>query len=418
MAFDYKIFASKALAGEIEEYPAIERGWGYTLENNDRKPTMKYMNYVFKRADEKLNDIRLEGIPPYDVNFTYSVGSVVKKDNYIYISQKDYNKGVNVTNDVYWRNVTPIATEEQAGIIKITSDHTGSSTQLVPNQQALRKAVKEAIVESFGEQGTVNVGYVSWGLIVEPNNVHLNGQILSKSAYPALWDYFNTKAPELKANSLIDWENEAKLNYGNCSKFVEIDSISFKIPCLKGFVSGNGQGYQNDDFMKNSDFNFVNAETFTTINGFWQIKAIAGVTNDTTTNLTNINNQLTLFDNKLTTLEKELDIISKQQQGVVIAWGRFDGFSSATVSIKYGEGFESITRLSTGIYRVVLTDKTFEFSVTSNSQQRDYIDRGFCNGSAIINVGEGVFDIYCGDNNTDAFYDSSNVYFVVIGGKK
>lgn len=101
----------------------------------------------------------------------------------------------------------------------------------------------------------------------------------------------------------------------------------------------------------------------------------------------------------------------------VKAWARF-GYISGSIVIAASYGIDSIARSAMGKYVVTLSDEIAgaAYCVTANSQQIPYYaDVRFGNIVSPINISATGFELWCGDNNTDAFFDSNNVNFQVVG---
>ena len=77
---DEKVFAENALAGEIQDFPDILRGWGVTFDQTDGFPPMEWFNALARRQDEAIRYLIQHGIPEWSPTEQYPAGAYVQED--------------------------------------------------------------------------------------------------------------------------------------------------------------------------------------------------------------------------------------------------------------------------------------------------------------------------------------------------
>lgn len=102
--------------------------------------------------------------------------------------------------------------------------------------------------------------------------------------------------------------------------------------------------------------------------------------------------------------------------GKIIAWGRFDYFTNSSINIIASSGIRAIARTATGRYTVTLSTSIddMKYVVNCNSQQNKIENECFANTCVPMHLRENHFEIWCGDNQQDKFFDTSNCYFIVV----
>lgn len=351
MTIDKTIFASSALAAEIKEFPDIKRGLG--IEPNG-KPQLKHMNSLFNRIDKKYNDLAETGIAEYDSTASYNIGDIAKVSTHqdvLFISLKNSNKNNPVTNTTYWKPFVTSSSTSTKGVVQLTNKYTETDKSKAVNIEALQEGVRYAIDNSFGVAGSVNVGFIHWGLTLDPTSLHLNGQAVSRTTYPALWDYVDKKLRSILVSE-ADWQAEYK-KYGICGKFSTGNGTStFRLPVfeyVKGSTSlsdigkiqepsvpnitgsfavkryslwtstgafyqgynvsaqvGNGTDYDSGycmfDASRSSEVygkSLGDVVDVLSVKGFWQIKAVGNIIVDDPTDVKNVYDQLNILNNKV-----------------------------------------------------------------------------------------------------------------------
>lgn len=98
----------------------------------------------------------------------------------------------------------------------------------------------------------------------------------------------------------------------------------------------------------------------------------------------------------------------------VRAWVRF-GWNGSAVQIFASSGVTSVQRLELGKYRINFSVPIGDtnFAVTANAQQEGNTGTIFANTAVPMVYASTYVDVWTGNNNTDAFYDTANANVVI-----
>lgn len=86
---DEKVMAESALAGEVQPFPDILRGWGITFEQTGGLPPMEWANYVARRTDQAIRYFMQRGLPEWSATETYPQGAYVQYAFQTYYSKRE-----------------------------------------------------------------------------------------------------------------------------------------------------------------------------------------------------------------------------------------------------------------------------------------------------------------------------------------
>ena len=78
---DEVIFAERALAGEVVEFPDIPRGWGITFDLNGGFPPLVFTNGLVKRQDEAIRYLVQRGTPEWSATEDYPQYATVQESD-------------------------------------------------------------------------------------------------------------------------------------------------------------------------------------------------------------------------------------------------------------------------------------------------------------------------------------------------
>ena len=198
-----EIFASDAKDGEIVDFPNVKRGWGVT-ENLGFIPPMEYFNAAFNRVDKSIAYQLQRGVGEWDKDLEYPIGAVVSLNKIVYVAKsQNTNKNPSENKEEWyvlaseeWCDATffkktdeiDTATEQKAGIFKITNEITGSRNDVVATEAAVANNTL-----SFEPYNKVDVEAFS----LESTTVDIKGVVYlsDKSSVPGRY-YNTTKAIE------------------------------------------------------------------------------------------------------------------------------------------------------------------------------------------------------------------------------
>lgn len=195
--FDSAIFASDAKKAELDDFPDIERGWGVTIDQTNKKPPMSWMNAAFNRVDKNINEIVSAGVIEWMNDYTYKKGSLAKDGaGSIYISLKDENAGNKLSSANHWqlyddnvynrmKDYTDEAVAALGGNFADALDEHEKSTDKT-----------QLAVDKLNKYGTAIIGeLITWGHSKMPNELFPDcemeflpfaGQTFDKVKYPLL----------------------------------------------------------------------------------------------------------------------------------------------------------------------------------------------------------------------------------------
>ena len=183
-----EIFASDAKDGEIVEFPNIKRGWGVT-ENLGFIPPMEYFNAAFNRVDKSLAYQLQRGVGEWDKDLEYPIGAVVSLNGVIYIAKsQNTNKNPSENKEIWhvvankeWCEQTflkkddkidaytkkesdkkfalkddlpPLATEIEAGIVKLKNSVTAKAEDATVTEKAVVDFVQSHTPPALGVEQT------------------------------------------------------------------------------------------------------------------------------------------------------------------------------------------------------------------------------------------------------------------------
>lgn len=78
---DEVIFAERALAGEVVEFPDIPRGWGITFDLNGGFPPLEFTNGLVRRQDEAIRYLVQRGTPEWSATEDYPQYATVQESD-------------------------------------------------------------------------------------------------------------------------------------------------------------------------------------------------------------------------------------------------------------------------------------------------------------------------------------------------
>lgn len=85
---DELVMAESALAGEVQEFPDILRGWGITFEQTGGLPPMEWVNYIARRSDQAIRYFMQRGLPEWSPTEDYPQGAYVQYAGNAYLSKR------------------------------------------------------------------------------------------------------------------------------------------------------------------------------------------------------------------------------------------------------------------------------------------------------------------------------------------
>lgn len=253
-----EIFASDAKDGEIVDFPNIKRGWGVT-ENLGFIPPMEYFNAAFNRVDKSLAYQLQRGVGEWDKDLEYPIGAVVSLNGIIYIAKtQNTNKNPSENKEI-WHVIaseewceqtflnkddkidaynktesdekfvakTDIATEDSAGIFKVTNEITGSRSDVVVTEKAV---ANNAL--SFEPYNKVEVDVFDF---IGIGNTANTKNILGDNSCVSLYTFENDSEGAVLTKA--EYSNQAKFGTralrfnqvaGETVKLKDSDKIAFK----------------------------------------------------------------------------------------------------------------------------------------------------------------------------------------------
>jgi len=85
---DEKVMAESALAGEVQDFPDILRGWGVAFDQTGGIPPMEWFNALAKRTDQAIRYFMQRGLPEWSASEDYPLGSYVQYAGSTYLSKR------------------------------------------------------------------------------------------------------------------------------------------------------------------------------------------------------------------------------------------------------------------------------------------------------------------------------------------
>jgi hypothetical protein len=85
---DEKVMAESAIAGEVQDFPDILRGWGITFDQTGGFPPMEWFNALGKRTDQAIRYFMQRGLPEWSATEDYPLGSYVQYAGNTYLSKR------------------------------------------------------------------------------------------------------------------------------------------------------------------------------------------------------------------------------------------------------------------------------------------------------------------------------------------
>jgi hypothetical protein len=86
---DELVTAEGALAGEVLDFPDIQRGWGIAFDQTGGLPPMEWMNGLFRRIDRATRYFLQRGLPEWSETETYPQGAYVQYAFQTYYSKRE-----------------------------------------------------------------------------------------------------------------------------------------------------------------------------------------------------------------------------------------------------------------------------------------------------------------------------------------
>lgn len=98
---------------QIQALPAYETGWTSAVVTNRNYPTLEETNGVMKVMSYQTAYTLQKGVPEWDAGTTYFSGDMCKAvgSGVLYVSRSDNNLNNPVTDNTYWREYSPSASE-------------------------------------------------------------------------------------------------------------------------------------------------------------------------------------------------------------------------------------------------------------------------------------------------------------------
>jgi hypothetical protein len=85
---DEKVMAEAALAGEVQAFPDILRGWGVTFDQTGGFPPMEWFNALAKRGDQAVRYFMQRGLPEWSGTEDYPQGAYIQYAGNAYVSKR------------------------------------------------------------------------------------------------------------------------------------------------------------------------------------------------------------------------------------------------------------------------------------------------------------------------------------------
>jgi hypothetical protein len=83
---DELVMAESALAGEVQDFPDILRGWGVSFDQTGGIPPMEWFNYVARRTDQATRYFMQRGLAEWSETEDYPEGAYVQVGGNTYVS--------------------------------------------------------------------------------------------------------------------------------------------------------------------------------------------------------------------------------------------------------------------------------------------------------------------------------------------
>ncbi|MBU9382114.1 hypothetical protein [Burkholderia gladioli] len=151
---DERVFAEEAKAGEVEDFPNVERGWGVTVDTTGGKPPMEWFNWLGRRVDRAIRYFLQNGVPEWSATETYPEGAIVQYNGVMYRSNVENENRAPDGSPGHWgAPCAPTATEDDC-------------SQRVVNTELLAKRLEKYVPEddlgTYATQEWVK-GYAVYG---------------------------------------------------------------------------------------------------------------------------------------------------------------------------------------------------------------------------------------------------------------
>ncbi|MEA1064756.1 pyocin knob domain-containing protein [Erwinia sp. HR93] len=172
---DGEVFASGAKEGEVQEFPALSRGWGVTVDGQDATgssvteptngiPPMEWFNRVQQRTDESILWLLQNAIPEWEAG-TWPQKAVVIHDNVVYRAARETSAEPN-KNDGNWTPLFPVENLDGRYVFQSTkvNGHPLNADVNVTSQDIFNK---QAV--GIGNAADLNI-YTTPGLYYQPQN--------------------------------------------------------------------------------------------------------------------------------------------------------------------------------------------------------------------------------------------------------
>lgn len=130
--FGSGVAGTKVQTGDIEQIQALDawqNGWADGVVSNNRYPALQERNGIDKVFSYSLAYLMQAGIPEYNANTTYYIGSYVRQPNTsnIFVSLIDDNIGNLLTNETAWRLLRSLPSQTGNAGKFLTTDGTNAS---------------------------------------------------------------------------------------------------------------------------------------------------------------------------------------------------------------------------------------------------------------------------------------------------
>lgn len=248
---DEKVFASNAKQGEVNDFPDVPRGWGLSFDQTGGIPPMEWVNWLFKRADERHGYLMQRGLPEWSATLDYPEAAYVQYNGLSYKSLKA-NKGKLPDEDdsLYWvrwgdsMNIKK-GSINQAGIVQLSSSVISNSEEYAATSKAV-KIVRDDAVLKVGDTmtGTLTVPNV---VINVPSNNNNSLQIGDDVRFVDI-DKVNT----IGFRGMQD-PNIGFIAYGDANKIFGYDGYRFRADSSI-YTSQYGYGGYNNQYNSKAPF--------------------------------------------------------------------------------------------------------------------------------------------------------------------
>ncbi|MGE7137958.1 hypothetical protein ACQKIE_10055 [Luteibacter sp. NPDC031894] len=159
--------AESALAGEVQAFPDILRGWGIAFDQTGGIPPMEWFNALANRTDQAIRYFMQRGLPEWSATEDYPQGAYVQYAGNAYLSKRaNTNKqpgAAGSTND--WGRWSVTRDEFDAGTVGRLLGPPKIITSSGPfNESPGTKAILVALVGGGGgSPGVAATGSGQWG---------------------------------------------------------------------------------------------------------------------------------------------------------------------------------------------------------------------------------------------------------------